>query len=251
MIQLADGIDPLDAINLGFVPGIDNGRDGVVAWQCSLNDAAAHTENIEIPASHLGLGVNPLALYAVADRLRADWLKALAAGHDPRPVQPDRASKSSGSECTYEHDLTDLDRIRAEAARIRDRSFARVGGHLANRYSHTWNDGFRIIGFMALVGRDAARSRELYDWVLDVVRQLGARDADLVPFEKYAAAAQSLGSPSSAARALAAGAQYIERVDRLAQASGERVDPVLLPLLGVQVAAIGVLGQRDHPLKVE
>jgi DNA polymerase-4 len=44
----------------------------------------------------------------------ADWLKDLSAGHDPRAVQPDRESKSSGSECTYEHDLTDLDRIRAE-----------------------------------------------------------------------------------------------------------------------------------------
>jgi hypothetical protein len=38
-----------------------------------------------------------------------------------------------------------------------------------------------------------------------------------VPFEKYAAAAQSLASPSSAARALYAGAPYIERVDRLVQ----------------------------------
>jgi pimeloyl-ACP methyl ester carboxylesterase len=46
--------------------------DGVVAWQCSLNDDVPHTENIEIHASHLGLGVNPLALYAVADRLRQD-----------------------------------------------------------------------------------------------------------------------------------------------------------------------------------
>ena len=46
--------------------------DGVVAWQCSLNEDAPHTENIEIHASHLGLGVNPLALYAVADRLRQD-----------------------------------------------------------------------------------------------------------------------------------------------------------------------------------
>jgi pimeloyl-ACP methyl ester carboxylesterase len=46
--------------------------DGVVAWQCSLNEHAPHTENIEIHASHLGLGVNPLALYAVADRLRQD-----------------------------------------------------------------------------------------------------------------------------------------------------------------------------------
>ena len=47
---------------------------------------------------------------------------------------------------------------------------------------------------------------------------LGADEADLVPFEKYANAALSLGSPSSAARALAGGAQYIERVDRLVQA---------------------------------
>jgi hypothetical protein len=38
-----------------------------------------------------------------------------------------------------------------------------------------------------------------------------------VPFEKYAKAAESLASPSSAARALAAGAPNIERVDRLVQ----------------------------------
>jgi pimeloyl-ACP methyl ester carboxylesterase len=43
--------------------------DGVVAWQCSLNDEAAHTENIEVSASHIGMGMNPLALYAIADRL--------------------------------------------------------------------------------------------------------------------------------------------------------------------------------------
>jgi DNA polymerase-4 len=44
----------------------------------------------------------------------ADWLKALAEGRDDRPVEPDRPAKSSGSECTYETDLTDLARIRAE-----------------------------------------------------------------------------------------------------------------------------------------
>lgn len=43
--------------------------DGVVAWQCSVNPALPHTENIALPASHLGLGFNPLALYAIADRL--------------------------------------------------------------------------------------------------------------------------------------------------------------------------------------
>lgn len=50
--------------------------DGIVAWPCSLNEEAAHTENIEVFASHVGLGLNPLALFAMADRLAqdpADW----------------------------------------------------------------------------------------------------------------------------------------------------------------------------------
>ncbi len=46
--------------------------DGIVAWPCSLNEEAAHTENIEVVASHVGLGLNPLALTAVADRLAQD-----------------------------------------------------------------------------------------------------------------------------------------------------------------------------------
>jgi pimeloyl-ACP methyl ester carboxylesterase len=46
--------------------------DGIVAWQCSINPAAPHTENIEVQASHVGMGMNPLALYAVADRLAQD-----------------------------------------------------------------------------------------------------------------------------------------------------------------------------------
>jgi pimeloyl-ACP methyl ester carboxylesterase len=43
--------------------------DGVVAWQCSLNEEHPLTENVEVPSSHLGMGLNPLALYVVADRL--------------------------------------------------------------------------------------------------------------------------------------------------------------------------------------
>ena len=46
--------------------------DGIVAWQCSLNGEHPHTENIELHASHIGLGMNPFALYAVADRLAQD-----------------------------------------------------------------------------------------------------------------------------------------------------------------------------------
>jgi len=46
--------------------------DGVVAWQCSIDEDAPHTENIEVHASHVGMGMNPLALYAIADRLAQD-----------------------------------------------------------------------------------------------------------------------------------------------------------------------------------
>ena len=43
--------------------------DGVVSWRCSLNPRGPRAENIEITASHFGMGMNPLALYAIADRL--------------------------------------------------------------------------------------------------------------------------------------------------------------------------------------
>jgi len=43
--------------------------DGIVAWQCCINPLGSLTENIEIHASHFGMGLNPAALYAVADRL--------------------------------------------------------------------------------------------------------------------------------------------------------------------------------------
>ena len=44
----------------------------------------------------------------------AEWLRRLAVGEDDRPVEPNRPSKSSSSECTYPEDLTDLGRIREE-----------------------------------------------------------------------------------------------------------------------------------------
>jgi hypothetical protein len=65
------------------------------------------------------------------------------------------------------------------------------------------------------VHRDLEASRAIYNWVRELCVKLGASPDDLVPFEKYAAAAQGLVRPSSAARALFAGAPNIERVDRL------------------------------------
>lgn len=53
--------------------------DGVVAWQGSVQSPSKlnpRTENIEIMASHVGLGFNPSAWWAVADRLaqpEGDW----------------------------------------------------------------------------------------------------------------------------------------------------------------------------------
>ena len=67
------------------------------------------------------------------------------------------------------------------------------------------------------VHSDIEATRSVYNWVAKLCMSLGAAEKDLVPFEKYANAALSLGSPSSAARALAAGAPNIERVDRLVQ----------------------------------
>jgi pimeloyl-ACP methyl ester carboxylesterase len=43
--------------------------DGIVAWQCCVEEEGPTTENIEIQASHFGMGLNPAAMYAVADRL--------------------------------------------------------------------------------------------------------------------------------------------------------------------------------------
>jgi len=87
---------------------------------------------------------------------------------------------------------------------------------LAGNYRCVTKDGIRPI--KEAVHSDLQASRDMYHWVVKLCVSLGADERDLVPFEKYAAAAQSLGSPSSAARALDAGAPNIERVDRLVQA---------------------------------
>jgi pimeloyl-ACP methyl ester carboxylesterase len=51
------------------VTSIFSRSDGVVAWQCSVEKEGPLHENIEVEASHLGLGFNPLSWYAIADRL--------------------------------------------------------------------------------------------------------------------------------------------------------------------------------------
>lgn len=78
---------------------------------------------------------------------------------------------------------------------------------------------------------DIAKSQEIYDFVNNLVVRLGAGQTDMVPFSKYAAAAENLLKPSSAARAVFSGARKIERVDKLikliADSLGIRLSEIL------------------------
>src|SRR5499427_8030806 len=86
---------------------------------------------------------------------------------------------------------------------------------LAGNYRCITRDGIRTA--QEAVHSDLATSRSVYNFVNDLCIKLGAKPEDLVPFEKYAAAAQSLTRPASAARALQNGAPFIERADKLVQ----------------------------------
>jgi len=86
---------------------------------------------------------------------------------------------------------------------------------LAGNYRCVTKDGMRTA--QEAVHSDTETSRSVYNFVNDLCVKLGASPGDLVPFEKYAAAAQSLTRPASAARALNNGAPYIERADKLVQ----------------------------------
>jgi hypothetical protein len=86
---------------------------------------------------------------------------------------------------------------------------------LAGNYRCITKDGMRTA--QEAVHSNLEESKSVYNFVFDLCVKLGAAPSDLVPFEKYAAAAQSLTRPASAARALQNGAPNIERADKLVQ----------------------------------
>lgn len=71
-------------------------QDGIVAWQLCRETGHDRRENIEVGGSHLGLAINPAALYAIADRLaqsegdwhRFDTVRAPLAYPAPSTVDP-------------------------------------------------------------------------------------------------------------------------------------------------------------------
>ncbi len=91
---------------------------------------------------------------------------------------------------------------------------------LTGNYRCVQADGMRPI--KEAVHGNLEQSRQVYEWVVDLCVQLGASRDDMVPFDKYAAAGQGLLKPSSAARALAAGATDIERIDLLVKLVAEQ-----------------------------
>jgi hypothetical protein len=86
---------------------------------------------------------------------------------------------------------------------------------LTGNYRCVTRDG--AVDIKDAVHKDVETSRSVYNFVVELCVKLGARREDLVPFEKYAAAAHSLTRPSSAARALNNGVPNIERADKLVQ----------------------------------
>lgn len=67
--------DPKIIASIAACPGVPftsiySKTDGVVSWECSIEDTTPMSENVEIPgASHLGLGHNPISMFVIANRL--------------------------------------------------------------------------------------------------------------------------------------------------------------------------------------
>ncbi len=106
---------------------------------------------------------------------------------------------------------------------------------LAGNYRCITKDGMRTA--QEAVHSNLEEARSVYNFVFDLCVKLGAAPGDLVPFEKYAAAAQSLTRPASAARALQNGAPNIERADKLVQLIA-RQKGLSNPAIDAQVALV-------------
>ncbi len=106
---------------------------------------------------------------------------------------------------------------------------------LAGNYRCVTKDGMRTA--QEAVWSDIETARSVYNFVNDLCIKLGAKPEDMVPFEKYAAAAQSLTRPASAARALQNGAPNIERADKLVQLIAKQKG-LSHPAIDAQVALV-------------
>jgi hypothetical protein len=125
----------------------------------------------------------------------------------------------------------DIDRVRLDGAEVPVRLRVHPSPHVPlAKWAMLMTGNYRCITAAAgaptsirdAVHSDFDRSREIYSIVELIAKRVGARDDELVPFDKYAAAAERLVKPSSVARAITAGATTIERVDKLIQLIGRQ-----------------------------
>ena len=129
----------------------------------------------------------------------ADWLVRLSHGEDPRPVQPDRPSKSSSSENTYVQDLTDLATIRAELERMARENADWLGRHRLQARSVSIK--VRYAGF-ATVTRSHTLSLPTSDpdvlssWALALLEktEAGKRPVRLLGARVFGLVAEEIGS---------------------------------------------------------
>ncbi|MBI5911506.1 MAG: hypothetical protein HY848_16340, partial [Betaproteobacteria bacterium] len=114
---------------------------------------------------------------------------------------------------------------------------------LAGNYRCITKEGMRTA--KEAVHTNIEESRSVYNFVFDLCVKLGATPSDLVPFEKYAAAAQSLSRPASAARALFNGAPNIERCDKLVQLIAKQKG-LSHPVIDANVALVDELLDKNR-----
>ena len=138
----------------------------------------------------------------------------------------------------FDHARTEQDRAAGEAARLRlDLRAARQMGDAARRQlslRHQGRHAHRAGGGALATSRPRARSTTSCS---TSASSSAPTPDDLVPFEKYAAAAQSLVRPASAARALQNGAPNIERADKLVQLIAKQKG-LSHPAIDAQVALV-------------
>ena len=101
------------------------------------------------------------------------------------------------------------------------------------------------ISIREAVHADIGLSRDIYAAVESIALRIGARADDLVPFDKYAGAAEQLTNQSSVARAIAMGVPFVERVDRLVQMIG-RQHGIAHPAIDYTVSVINAKLNRNR-----
>ncbi len=110
----------------------------------------------------------------------AEWLTPLAHGIDDRPVVPEREPKSSGSENTYEQDLSGMDEIRSEIE-----AMARSAATWLDRkqlYARTVTIKVRYHDFTTITrSQSAAATRDHENIVLRALALLAKTDAGRRP----------------------------------------------------------------------